>query len=345
MRGFCFFLSLIFVSNTYAFSWADLWFTKNQQAQKLMNKGQFKEAEKIFQQPDWRATAAYRAGEYKQSAKQFQGLQNESGFYNQGNALAHSGNYEQAIKAYNAALALNPNNKDALDNRKILQDLLKKKNKQPDQSQKNKDQQNKEKQDQNQKDKDQQNKEKQGQNKQDKEKQDKEKQGQNQQDKDKQDKEKQNQNQQDKDKQDKEKQGQNQQDKDKQDKEKQGQNQQDKDKQDKEKQGQNQQDKDKQDKEKQGQNQQDKDKQDKEKQGQNQQDKDQQNKDQQGLNQQEKGQQDKAAAKAADKKTPEELEKQQAKEQWLRLIPDDPAGLMREKFLRDHLRREEGWYQ
>nr|MBA3535441.1 hypothetical protein [Tatlockia sp.] len=129
------------------------------------------------------------------------------------------------------------------------------------------------------------------------------------------------------------------------DKEKQGQNQQDKDKQDKEKQGQNQQDKDKQDKEKQGQNQQDKDKQDKEKQGQNQQDKDQQNKDQQGLNQQEKGQQDKAAAKAADKKTPEELEKQQAKEQWLRLIPDDPAGLMREKFLRDHLRREEGWYQ
>nr|MBA3537529.1 tetratricopeptide repeat protein [Tatlockia sp.] len=298
MRGFCFFLSLIFVSNTYAFSWADLWFTKNQQAQKLMNKGQFKEAEKIFQQPDWRATAAYRAGEYKQSAKQFQGLQNESGFYNQGNALAHSGNYEQAIKAYNAALALNPNNKDALDNRKILQDLLKKKNKQPDQSQKNKDQQNKEKQDQNQKDKDQQNKEKQGQNKQDKEKQDKEKQGQNQQDKDKQDKEKQNQNQQDKDKQDKEKQGQNQQDKDKQDK----------------------------------------NKQDKDKQGQNQQEKDQQNKHQQGQNQQEKGQQDKAPAKAADKKTPEELEKQQAKEQWLRLIPDDPAGLMREKFLRDHLR-------
>ncbi|MCX7119189.1 MAG: tetratricopeptide repeat protein [Legionellales bacterium] len=37
-----------------------------------------------------------------------------------------------------------------------------------------------------------------------------------------------------------------------------------------------------------------------------------------------------------------EREEQQAKEQWLRLIPDDPAYLLREKFLRDHLRRQNG---
>lgn len=37
-----------------------------------------------------------------------------------------------------------------------------------------------------------------------------------------------------------------------------------------------------------------------------------------------------------------ESEQQQAKEQWLRLIPDDPAYLLREKFLRDHLRRQNG---
>ncbi|MDF1683702.1 MAG: tetratricopeptide repeat protein [Legionellaceae bacterium] len=30
---------------------------------------------------------------------------------------------------------------------------------------------------------------------------------------------------------------------------------------------------------------------------------------------------------------------QQAKEQWLRLIPDDPGGLLREKFWRDHMKR------
>lgn len=38
-------------------------------------------------------------------------------------------------------------------------------------------------------------------------------------------------------------------------------------------------------------------------------------------------------------------ELQLAKEQWLRLIPDDPGGLMREQFLRDHLRRQNGWEQ
>lgn len=32
-----------------------------------------------------------------------------------------------------------------------------------------------------------------------------------------------------------------------------------------------------------------------------------------------------------------------AKEQWLKLIPDDPGGLLRAKFLRDHLNRQHGW--
>jgi Ca-activated chloride channel family protein len=29
----------------------------------------------------------------------------------------------------------------------------------------------------------------------------------------------------------------------------------------------------------------------------------------------------------------------QAAEQWLRSVPDDPGGLLREKFRREHLRR------
>jgi Ca-activated chloride channel family protein len=37
-----------------------------------------------------------------------------------------------------------------------------------------------------------------------------------------------------------------------------------------------------------------------------------------------------------------EREQQQAKEQWLRLIPDDPAYLLRQKFLRDHVQRQNG---
>ncbi len=100
------------------------------------------------------------------------------------------------------------------------------------------------------------------------------------------------------------------------------------------------QDKDKQDKDKQDKDKQDKDKQDKDKQDKDKQDKDKQNKDKQNKNDQDKS----ASAKQQSSNDPEPKpakydEKQQADEQWLRTIPDDPGGLLRKKFLRDHLKR------
>ncbi|CDZ76001.1 putative O-linked N-acetylglucosamine transferase, SPINDLY family [Legionella massiliensis] len=330
MKRVLFLLLLGSAHSIFAFSWSDLWFTKNQQAQELMKDGQFKQAETTFQQPDWRAAAAYRAGDYKQAAAQYQTLSTETAYYNQGNALAHLGQYEQAIKAYNKALALNPNNKDALYNRKLLEELL------------NKNQQNKDQQNQNQQDKDQQNQNQQGKDQQDQNQQSKDQQNQNQQGKDQQ-----NQNQQGKDQQNQNQQGKDQQDQNQQGKDQQDQNQQGKDQQDQNQQGKDQQDQNQQGKDQQDQNQQGKDQQDQNQQGKDQQDQNQQGKDQQDQNQQNKEQtnQDKQSQDAEEAKNSEELEKQQAKDQWLRLIPDDPGGLMREKFLRDHLRREGGWYQ
>ncbi|TIF14824.1 hypothetical protein DI018_07495 [Legionella pneumophila] len=259
-----------------AFSWSDLWFTPNQQAQHLMEKGQFAKAKDLFERNDWAASAAYRAGDYEQAAKLFNELKTEQGYYNQGNALAHLGKYEEAIRAYDKALAFNPNNQDALYNRKLISELLKK------------------------------------------------------------DKEK--------------KKSQNQQDKDQQNKDQQNQDQQNQDKQNKNQQNQDQQNQDKQNKNQQNQDQQNQDKQNKNQQNQDQQNQDKQNKDQQNRDQQNKAQQNKNQNKKNDKQEGEiqsesNQEKQLAKEQWLRLIPDDPGGLMREKFLRDHLRRERGWYQ
>ncbi|WP_061465854.1 tetratricopeptide repeat protein [Legionella pneumophila] len=274
-----------------AFSWSDLWFTPNQQAQHLMEKGQFAKAKDLFERNDWAASAAYRAGDYEQAAKLFNELKTEQGYYNQGNALAHLGKYEEAIRAYDKALAFNPNNQDALYNRKLISELLKK---------------------------------------------DKEK--------------KKSQNQQDKDQQNKDQQNQDQQNQDKQNKDQQNQDQQNQDKQNKNQQNQDQQNQDKQNKDQQNQDQQNQDKQNKNQQNQDQQNQDKQNKDQQNRDQQNKAQQNKNQNKKNDKQEGEiqsesNQEKQLAKEQWLRLIPDDPGGLMREKFLRDHLRRERGWYQ
>jgi len=259
---------LLFISflplNTHAFNWQDLWSTPDQQGRDLMSKNQFKQAKETFTGSAWAATAAYRDGDYQKAAALYQELNNEQGYYNQGNALAHMGQYEEAIKAYNKALALNPKNQDALYNRKLVEDLLKKDKEQN----QNKDQQNKDQQNKDQQNKDQQNK----------------------------------------------------------------------DQQNKDQQNKDQQNKDQQNKDQQNKDQQNKDQQNKDQQNKDQQNKDQQNKDQQNKDQQNKDQQNSEAQSEA------EREKQQAKEQWLRLIPDDPGGLMREKFLRDHLRRERGWY-
>lgn len=41
----------------------------------------------------------------------------------------------------------------------------------------------------------------------------------------------------------------------------------------------------------------------------------------------------------AESMDPREMEKQQAVEQWLRRVPDDPGGLLRRKFALEYQRR------
>lgn len=202
------YLLLLFSSYAQALSLQDLWKTQDQQAQELMNKAQFKKAEKTFQRPDWSAAAAYKSGNYKKAENLYKRFSNETAYYNRGNALAHLGQYEQALKAYDKALTINPYNEDALYNRKIIENLIKQ------------------------------------------------------------------------------------------------------------------------------------EKQKKQQQNQDQQNQDQQNKDQQAKDKKAQEQQKPDAATQAKNR-----ENRQAKEQWFKEIPDDPGGLLRQKFLRDYLRRQRGWDQ
>src|SRR5690606_17070845 len=81
-------------------------------------------AAELFEDPEWRAAAQYRAGDYEASAATLAGLDTATAHYNRGNALARAGELRAAIAAYDRALELDPDHEDARYNRDLLQELL-----------------------------------------------------------------------------------------------------------------------------------------------------------------------------------------------------------------------------
>ncbi|WP_340120973.1 VWA domain-containing protein [Methylobacter svalbardensis] len=124
----CFALLLILPlpKNSYALGWQDLWQTKDQQAQQAYKKQDYAKAAEQFANPDWKAAAHYKAGEYDKALESLNSSKSASSAYNQGNALAKAGQLEEAIKAYDKALAMNPNNSDAKHNKAVVEKELEK---------------------------------------------------------------------------------------------------------------------------------------------------------------------------------------------------------------------------
>lgn len=120
--------------NSHALDWQDLWRTKDQQAEQAFQQGDYEKAAQLFENPDWKAAAQYKAGQYGEALNSLSNAGNTAdGFYNQGNALAKTGQLAEAIKAYEQALKMNPNDKDAQYNREIVEKALEKQKQQQDQ--------------------------------------------------------------------------------------------------------------------------------------------------------------------------------------------------------------------
>jgi Ca-activated chloride channel homolog len=129
--------------NSYAVEWQDLWQNKDQQAQQAYKNNQFEQAANLFKNPDWKAAAHYKAGEYDKALDSLKVNQTALSAYNQGNALAQSGQLEEAVKAYEKALTLNPDDADAKYNKALVEKELEKQKPQ-DKKQDDKQQQSKE---------------------------------------------------------------------------------------------------------------------------------------------------------------------------------------------------------
>lgn len=108
----------------HAFTWEDLWLTKDQQAQRLLDDGSPADAAQLFEDQRWRAVANYRAGDYGTSAAGFDDLEDTASVYNKGTALAKMGEFQAAIDVYDELLEVASGHEDAQYNRDLLQDML-----------------------------------------------------------------------------------------------------------------------------------------------------------------------------------------------------------------------------
>jgi Ca-activated chloride channel family protein len=104
--------------------WSDMWRTADQQAQQDLANGDAAAAAARFRDPQWRAVARYRSGDYAGSVGEFSSGNDAAAHYNLGNAMARLGKFEDALKSYEQALAIDPDDQDALYNRDLVADLI-----------------------------------------------------------------------------------------------------------------------------------------------------------------------------------------------------------------------------
>jgi Ca-activated chloride channel family protein len=108
----------------HAFEWQDLWQRPDQRGLEALEAQQAEQAAQLFENPEWRSAAQYRAGQFEESAVTLANVESAASHYNRGNALAKAGQLPAAIAAYDRALELDPGNEDARYNRELVEEFL-----------------------------------------------------------------------------------------------------------------------------------------------------------------------------------------------------------------------------
>ena len=102
------------------------WFkTNDQRAQQAFDQGDWQSAAELFQEQRWKAASHYAGEAYDKAAQQLQPIANSAAdFYNLGNALALQQDLKAAAKAYQEALARQPDLQAAKENLNYVQKQL-----------------------------------------------------------------------------------------------------------------------------------------------------------------------------------------------------------------------------
>ena len=108
----------------FAGVWSNLWRTPDQQGEALLAAGRPAQAAAHFASRRRKAYADLLAGRYAPAAQLLQPLKDPTSEYNLGNALAHLGRLHAALAAYDAALKQRPHDRDIRHNRNLVARIL-----------------------------------------------------------------------------------------------------------------------------------------------------------------------------------------------------------------------------
>ena len=121
--------------SSWALGWDDLWQRPDQRAARAFASGDAAGAAAGFADPSWRAAARYRAADYAEALDDLAGLSGPEADYNRGNALARLGRLDEAIAAYERTLDQVPDHEDAKANLDLVRQLKDRQEPPPQQSQ------------------------------------------------------------------------------------------------------------------------------------------------------------------------------------------------------------------
>lgn len=105
-------------------TWSSLWRTPDQQGEALLAAGHPARAAARFSDPRLKAYADLEAGRYAKAARLLGPFKDATSEYNRGNALARGGHLHAALAAYDAALKRAPHDKDIRHNRDLVARML-----------------------------------------------------------------------------------------------------------------------------------------------------------------------------------------------------------------------------
>ena len=103
---------------------ANPFWTPDQQGRRLYEAHEYPEAAAAFSDPEWRAAALFRAGKYAEAAEILAGVRTSTAQYNRGTALVRGRDYQGAVAAFEAALALDPGNAAAQTNLDLTKRII-----------------------------------------------------------------------------------------------------------------------------------------------------------------------------------------------------------------------------